>query len=57
MMALVTASEIGDFEKQLDAAVQAGHAKGLDVIGYGEITIGVKGEVHQCQVQDTTVGG
>ncbi len=41
-MALVTTSEIKVLEQRLEEAVQAGHAEGLDVIGYGEITIGVK---------------
>lgn len=41
-MALVTTSEIEVLEQRLEEAVQAGHAEGLDVIGYGEITIGVK---------------
>jgi len=41
-MALVTTSEIEAFEERLDEAVRMGHAEGLDVIGYGEITIGVK---------------
>lgn len=41
-MALVTTSEIKVLEQRLEEAVQAGHAEGVDVIGYGEITIGVK---------------
>lgn len=41
-MALATTSEIEAFERRLDEAVRSGDAEGLDVIGYGEITIGVK---------------
>ena len=41
-MALVSASQIEAFEERLDEAVRTGHAGDLDVIGYGEITIGVK---------------
>ena len=41
-MALVSAPEIEAFEQRLDESVRTGHAGDLDVIGYGEITIGVK---------------
>lgn len=42
MMSLVTTSEIEVFEQQLEEALRTGRTEGLDVIGYGEITIGVK---------------
>jgi hypothetical protein len=41
-MALASTSEIEAFEQRLAEAVRTGHAENLDVIGYGEITIGVK---------------
>jgi len=41
-MALVSTSQIEALEQRLDEAVRTGHAGDLDVIGYGEITIGVQ---------------
>lgn len=41
-MALVSDSEIGALEAQLEEAVRANDPGNLDVIGYGEITIAVK---------------
>ena len=42
MMALATPSDIEGFEQRLEEALRTGHAEGLEVIGYGEVTIGVK---------------
>jgi hypothetical protein len=41
-MSLVTGPEIEAFEERLEDAVRTGLAEGLDVIGYGEVTIAVK---------------
>jgi len=41
-MELVTRSEIDAFEERLEAALRTGDTEGLDVIGYGEVTIAVK---------------
>lgn len=41
-MALVTLSEIEEFERGLGEAVRAGSADEFDIIGYGEITIAVR---------------
>jgi hypothetical protein len=41
-VALVSTSEIEAFEHLLEEALRTGQAEDLDVIGYGEITIGVK---------------
>ena len=41
-MALATPSDIERFEQRLEEALRTGHAEGFDVIGYGEVTIGVK---------------
>jgi len=39
---LVSTSEIEAFEHRLEEALRTGRAKDLDIIGYGEVTIGVK---------------
>ncbi|MGB5697501.1 MAG: DUF6206 family protein [Polyangiales bacterium] len=41
-MTLVTTSEIEAFEQRLGDAVRTGNAVGLDIIGYGEVTIAVR---------------
>ena len=41
-MTLARTSEIEAFERRLEEALRTGRAENLDVIGYGEITIGVK---------------
>ena len=41
-MGLVSTSEIEAFEHRLEEALRTGRANDLEIIGYGEITIGVK---------------
>jgi len=42
LIRLPSAPEIEAFEDRFEEAVRTGHADDLDVIGYGEVTIGVK---------------
>ena len=41
-MPLVSTSEIEAFEQRLEEALRTGRTEDLDIIGYGEVTIGVK---------------
>lgn len=42
MTSLLHISEVEAFEKELEHAVRTGHTEGLEIIGYGEVTIAVK---------------
>lgn len=39
---LIEASEVEAFEERLERAIRTGDVEGLDIIGYGEVTIAVK---------------